>query len=109
MHSINKNEINRLELWAEQENSGVSFERNISSANDSFWKSREGDRTYITEYGFTTVPEFEMLCANILEHEFDSQIKKVISVSMIKNTPREKFEKEENRDAETLPEYIYMF
>lgn len=108
MRSINDNEINRLKIWAAEESNG-SFDRAESDALDSFWKNRESDSTYIKEYAFTNVPEFEALCTDILGHELNGQIKKVISVAVMKNAPRPKREKEDKQEDEKLPEYIYVF
>lgn len=109
MHSINDNEINRLKVWAAEENSGKSFAKAEVNEVDSFWENRENDSTYLKEYTFTNVPEFEALCTNILGHELNGKIKKVISVAVMKNAPRQEHEKEEKQDDEKLPEYIYVF
>ncbi len=109
MRSINENEMSRLMLWAAQEEKSVYFEGGDSGPKDSFWQDRQKRDTEIREYGFKTVPEFEALCADIMGHEFDTQIKKVVSVAMIKNMPREKKKEKPFIDGETLPEYIYVF
>lgn len=109
MRSINENEVSRLMLWAAKEEKSVRFETEDSDTKDSFWLDRQENCTDIKEYEFTTVPEFEALCTDILGHEFDSQIKKVVSVAMIKNMPKEKSAEKETGGSETLPEYIYVF
>lgn len=109
MHSINENEINRLKVWAAEENNCKYFDKNSSYNGDSFWVDRKQDATYIKEYNFTNVPEFEALCADILGHELDGRIKTVVAVAIMKNTPREAVIKEKTRNGEMLPEYIYVF
>ncbi len=109
MRSINENEINRLKIWAAEENSGKGFDNAEPVDLDSFWKDRESEATYIKEYAFVNVLEFETLCTEILGHELSEQIKKTIFVAVMKNAFRQRDEKEENQDGEKLPEYIYMF
>lgn len=106
MRSINEGEVKRLKQWAIKENNREYFERHSS---DSFWIDRKSDATYIKEYSFETVPEFEALCTDILGHELDAAIKKAVSVAVIKNVPIEEDYKADIDDDEKLPEYNYVF
>jgi len=110
MRSINENEISRFKAWAVQKDGQGCFGNNALDCTDSFWIDRTDETTYIKEYQFATVPEFEALCADIIEQGFDEQIKKVVSVALIKNMPREEVKKTEMVEGEEkLPDYIYVF
>lgn len=107
MRLINENEIRRMKTWA-VEHARQSFpgEESRDDAN-SYWESREKENSYIMEYQFDTVSEWEALCDSVLHRPLDEYIRKTTQVAVFKNIPGEEDSDVLMRSSGVL-EYIYM-
>lgn len=109
MNSINDNEVNRLLIWAsENENKNVFLTDN--DQEETFWKTKEQQDTYIMEYDFKTIPEFEKFCDFVFQKEVDRKIQRIVSVAAFKHSKDYETDQDKReKAADKLPEHIYVF
>ncbi len=104
------NERMRIQQWAVLNANKNIFQEYADESEETYWKSREKEDTYIMMYDFETVPEFEKLCTTFLPGILDKEIQRVISVAVFKNRPQHTdVIKHTKKNAEGLPMYIYAF
>ncbi len=109
MSSINEEEISRLRKWASENKDKDVFDRD-GEHEKSYWKIKDRQETYIMEYDFKTIPEFETLCDFVLDKRIDSKIQRSFSVAAFKHSKDCEQEQDEQRKADLkLPEHIYVF
>lgn len=112
MNSINKTETDMLLEWAFNNEDKSIFLSDVNEQKDTFWKLRSKEDTYIMPYSFKTISEFEKLCTDVFEKEYDSKIQRIVSVAAFKNgesNQKRQGQEEKARATDMLPEYIYVF
>lgn len=106
MSLISRNEIKKLKSWAVLEKDNGLFYTNKSGEMETFWVTRKQENTYIMEYSFETLPEFEKLCNKVLKERMKESVQRIVSVATFKNMPQDGME---GKRQEELPEYRYTF
>lgn len=112
MSLTDKNEQDRLKNWVTIKGDLDPFGRKETEGQDSFWIARTSEDSYIIDYDFDTIPEFENLCKEIIKVPMDIELERIISVAAFKNMPDENPEEIDNNvfeKNEKLPEYRYVF
>lgn len=109
MSLINEDEIKRLRTWAcENKNEDVFAQER--EQKESLWKTKKRQDTYIMEYDFQTISEFEKICGYVFEKEIDRNIQRTLSVAVFKHSKDHELSQEEKEKlASKLPEHIYVF
>lgn len=105
MSSINDTEQKKLIEWASLYTGEKYFYSEEKTEKDSLWRTRKQEDTYIMEYDFDTLPEFEELCKKVLYIQEERKMQRVLSVAVFKNMPNG----EVNEAVTKLPEYRYVF
>ncbi len=105
MPLIEVGEIRKIKDWAVTGSDNSLFHKNTET-DTTFWVTREREDTYIMEYDFGTLPEFESLCKEVVRTSMDEHIQRIVSVAVFKNVPQERAEYERQ---EGIPEYRYTF
>lgn len=106
MSLTNISEKSRLKNWAMTEKDSRLFFNEESETAETFWAARKQEESYIMEYSFETLQEFENLCKKFLNERAGKNIQRVVSVAAFKNTPQDEME---DTQQEALPEYRYTF
>ena len=87
MSLTDKNEQDRLKNWVTIKGDLDPFGRKETEGQDSFWIARTSEDSYIIDYDFDTIPEFENLCKEIIKVPMDIELERIISVAAFKNMP----------------------
>ena len=106
MSLTSENEMIKLKNWAVLEKDRGLFGKKDSGKTATFWITREQEESYIMEYSFETLPQFEKLCKDILKERMGERVQRIVSVSAYKNMPQGEID---DKWQEILPEYRYTF
>lgn len=104
MNLIDENEKMRLKSWASKNADNKLFDLEDLNEKESYWISRKDEDSYIIEYDFQNLPEFESTCEKVLKKRFDQEVQRIISIAVFKGMPQE-----ESNINDELPEYRYTF
>lgn len=103
-------EIGKLKIWAAGHAQPEVFLSGCDKEKNSYYRERNDESTYISEYEFSTLPELEKMFDEMFHMDFDEEIRRIAGVCAMRCRREQETDHKENTAVkELLPEHIYVF
>lgn len=108
--TVNENDAKKIKEWAIRNVQSNIFLSGKDVLNDSYYKIRESDETYISVYDFSTLPELEEMYENLFSGQMDREIRRIAAVCAMRYKPDLNSMPDNQGEIKgNLPEHIYVF